>query len=506
MKKLFLFILIISTIIVAVWFKDGYILGYAEDGIIFYHISNYFHQSQYTWMEYPGLGSPSLNLVASKPTLGILSYLQSVGLQGFLIQAGVLWFLLVSSGIGICLLVRELFPTLPNKYILLSVLFYWFNPISMVDVWNRFLLNYIFFFAILPIGSYFYIKGLKNGRYRWILIFNILLIFYSYAFSYVAFSILFWIWLILVTFFYILFNKDWRIRIFSIKYFLLTLVLFSLVNSWWVLPIVKVNISGGSNPTADLFAKQNNLSILEALSKSIGNLKDIFKLTNISFLSSDSLNWVKIYYSPILYIIGYALVAAVLLFIIKKKNKGAFLLGSLFLISIFLSKGNSPPFGEIYSFIFNNILIFQVFRNPFEKFGFILALSTGMIIGASIYELTYQNKGGIKQFIFPFYFIAIFFYLGFPLYSGLVLTNKFPPTNNYSIGFKVKVPNYYKEADDWLVSRGNNFRYIGFPIKYEGITYNWEKGYAGVELPVALFSTPGIIHTTTVPYFYSISP
>lgn len=507
MWKIIAFIILVASLLIVIWFREGLILGTAEDGLIFYNLSNYYHQSEYTWMEYPGLGSPSLNLTAGKPTYYLLSSAQALGIPGFIIQGVVMWFLLISAALGVYLIVKELFPKLPLKYILLSILFYWFNPISLVDVWNRFLLNYIFFFALLPICSFFYIKGLRSRKYYFILALNICLIIYSYAFSYIAFTILFFIWLFLITFFYFLLNKNWQIRIFALKYLFLTLLVFSIANSWWVLPSLKLYFSGGSSPTANLFLKQNSPEILKALSKSLGSLTGIFKLINTSFLSSDSLGWVKLYYSPLLYIIQYFFVGIILLFIIKfRKDLIVLFLGSLFLTIVFLSKGINPPFGEIYGLIFKKVLILQVFRNPFEKFGFLLSLVASLLLGPSIYEWIKDTLNKFEKFIYQAFLFSILLFLGLPFFTGLILTNKFPPTDNYSIGYKVKVPEYYTKVNYWLVNRGNNFRYIGFPIKDEGVTYNWEKGYAGVELPVALFSNSGLLHTTSVPFFNQIIP
>ncbi len=507
MKRLAAVILIIASALVISWFKDGYILGVAEDGLIFHNLSNYFHQAQYTWMEYPGLGSPSLTLIAGKPTYFLLSYLQNSGIPGFLVQAGVMWFLLVSAGLGAYLLIRELFPRLPNKYLLLGILFYWFNPISLTDVWNRFLLNYIFFFALLPLATYLYIKGLRTKRFIWAFLLNISLIFYSYAFSYIAFTLLFWIWLFLLTSYYGLFARNRELTIFSIKYFFLNLVFFGLVNSWWILPLVFLNISGGASPTANLFLNQNNTGLLDALSKSVGNLTGVFKLSNASFLSSDSPDWAKEYSFPLLLLLMYAITGTVIYFLIRlRKDPTVLFLGSLFLTALFLSKGNNPPFGEIYNFIYNKIIFLQVFRNPFEKFGYLLALTSTLLLGPAIYELISQTKGIFKKLLYPFFFTIIFFYLGYPLFTGLAFTNKFPPTNNYSIGYKVRVPDYYNEVNNFLIGQGNHFRYIGLPIKDEGITYNWEKGYAGAELTVPLFSNSGILLNTSTPFFNQVVP
>ena len=120
MKKIIFFILIAATVLVSIWFKDGYILGTAEDGLIFYNIANYLPESKYAWMEHPGLGRVTISLTAARPTYETLTFLHYLGLPNFLIQALVLWFILVSAGIGICLIVKEFFPNLPNKYIILS--------------------------------------------------------------------------------------------------------------------------------------------------------------------------------------------------------------------------------------------------------------------------------------------------------------------------------------------------------------------------------------------------
>lgn len=511
MLRSIILILILALILVTLWFKDGYILGSSEDGLIFHNISRYFHQAQFTWMDYPGLGSPSLSLPAGKPIYFLLSFFQDLGIPGFIIQATVFWFILVSGGIGIFLLSRELFPKLPIKYTIFSFLFYWFNPISLAYLLNRDLLYYIFFFALLPLATFFYIKGLRKGKYFWSLALNAVLVFYSYAFSYIAFTILFWLWLSLVTFYYILLFEK---KIFALKYFLLTLALFVISNCWWILPLVSLKTLGGVDPIANVVqTQQNSVGTLNALSKRIGNLNGIFKLINSSFLEQDSLNWMKLYYSPILFIIEYFIVCSILFFVIKfRKDRVVLFFGSLFLSSVFLAKGNTPPFGEIYEIIFKKFLILQVFRNPFEKFSFLLSLTASILVGPSIYELigTLQNKlqlpSLLKKIIYIFVFPVIILYLGFPLYSSLVFTNKFPPTNDYSIGYKVKVPNYYKEVDEWLSSQGNNFRYIGLPIKDETVTYKWEKGYRGAELTVPLFSTSGILLTTSTPYFNQIVP
>lgn len=502
--KILSVICLLATILVIVWFRGGYLLGASEDGLIFYNLSNYFHQAQYAWMEYPGLGSPSSTLIAGKPTYFFLSFLQGLGVPGFLLQAGVFNFLLISAGFGVYLLVSELFPKLPKKYIFFSIFFYWFNPLALHTLLSRSLLNYLFFYSVLPMVSYFYIKGLRSRKYLWVLWLNLSLLLYSYIFSYVAFTVLLWFWLFLITVYFVFFFHH---KVFAVKYFGLSLAIFIICNLWWILPLIVLNTSGGARDSSQAFLQQSNVDTLTAISKSIGNLNGIFKLINSSFISSNSLDWAKLYFSPVLFIIQYFFIGTVLFFIIKKRRVPEVLfMGSLFLTVIFLAKGNNPPFGEIYNFLFKNIPILQIFRNPFEKFGFLISLVTSILIGPSIYFLFYRLNNNLRKLCYFLTAVCLFVYLGFPLYSGLALTNTFPPTNDYSIGYRVKVPGYYKDLNGWLNSKGDNFRSLGFPIAPEGVTYKWEKGYTGLELPVALFDSKAILLNTSTPFFDKIIP
>lgn len=505
--KTIIFILVAAAILVSIWFKDGYILGTAEDSLIFYNISRFLPESQFAWMEHPGLGRVTINLTAARPTYEALAFLQRLGLPNFLIQALTLWIILISAGLGVYLIVREFFPQLQNKYIFISVMFYWFNPISLVNVWNRFLSDYIFSFGLLPLISFAFIRGLRTRNYLWSFLLVLILPFYSFAFTYIAFDILLWIIFFILTLLFFLTNREFNTRVFYIKYFFLTFLLFIFTNIWWIGQMISLNIFRNLDSSVLNFDTLGNLGTLDALSKKMGNLSDIFRLINASFLNENSLRWVKAFSSLPFIIIEYLITALIFYSIIKNIKKTSILiLGGLFFVSVYLAKGTNPPFGELYKLIFTNVPYLQVFRNPFEKAGFILALSASLLIGFSVFNFVQQIPKKFVNFVYFAFLGFIMIVWGFPFYTGLVFTSPEPPTNRIGVGYQVKVPSYYHEADQWLNSQGNNFRFIGFPLGDEGITYNWEKGYSGVELSSALFSNPGILHKTAVPYFTDLVP
>lgn len=507
MKKIILLIVLLATFLVVIWYRDGLIMGTAEDNLLFYDVSHFLSESQFAWMEHPGLGRVTINLTAARPTYEALTFLHKAGVQNFLIQAIVLWLILVSAGLGVYLTVKEFFPKLQDKYILLSVLFYWFNPLSLVDVWNRFLSNYLFSFGLLPIATYLFVRGLSRKNYFWAFVLVLVLPIYGFAFTYLAFDILLWMYLSFITFLFTL--TRWRLtaRLFYIKFFLLTLFLFLVTNCWWIGQVFSLNLYKNIYSSVLNFNASDNLSTLEALSGKMGNLSDIFRFINASFINERSLLWVKILNSFPFMVLQYLIIIVVLYSIVRYiKNRSVFVLGALVLISIFLAKGTNPPFGDLYKYLFSKILLLQVFRNPFEKASFILSLSVSLLVGFSLSHLTSEMPRKLGGLIYIGFLGFIILIWGFPFYTGLVFTSPEPPANDYKIGYKVQVPAYYKTADQWLSNHEGNFRFVGFPLGGEGITYNWVKGYAGVELSSAFFANPGILYSTAVPYFNTLVP
>ncbi len=503
-KLIYLLIFAGAIILVFSWFKDGYMLSYAESSLPFYNLQLFFNQTAFAWSEYPGLGNVSLIITASKPTYFFLSMLQQMGISGVILQAGVFAFLLFSAGLGITLLTKELFGKLPMRYLILAILFYWFNPLSLVNVWNRFLLNYIFFYGTLPLLCYFFVKGLKSKNYIWSLYLALITVIYSFSFSYLVFTILLWLIFLLFTLFFILI--DTKSKFFYIKFFMLSAGLFGLTNAWWISQLVSLDKTlGFGQGFTDLFSSSGNIGTLDALSKKLGNINDILRLSNGSFIQAK--NPFLTLVEPVSKLFSLSFIG-VIFYVITKKSRDLFFLcyaGILFLI-IFLSKGNNPPLGSIYLFIFERFSVLQIFRNPVEKFSFLLSVVLTPLFVYCLYFLLEKRTKQVQSFFYAIFLLFVILVWGFPFYTGIVFTTNEPPTNDPSIGYRIKIPSYYKQADNWLQEQGNNFRYVGFPFEGEGVTYKWEKGYSGVELSSALFSTPGILFNTSVPFYNKLVP
>jgi hypothetical protein len=90
-----------------------------------------------------------------------------------------------------------------------------------------------------------------------------------------------------------------------------------------------------------------------------------------------------------------------------------------------------------------------------------------------------------------------------PMWTGYVFTSPYVPTNKPEIGYYVKVPNYYSDANNWINQinqRNQSFRLMVLPFDGEGITYNWTYGYSGVEFSNSLFERPAVSITSGITF------
>lgn len=486
-------IFIIPLILTCIWFNGGYIMGTGESALPFYNLYEYEEITRYSWNP-DGLGSANGITVAGWPFYFLGKQLINIGLSEVFIEVALFYVLFVTAGFSICLLIKQMFPKLDNVFVLSGMFFYWFNPFATINVWNRFLYNYMVFWALLPFALFLFIKGLNKRSYVYAIFTSLSTVVFSYALTSIPFNIILWLVFIYTAGFF-LYIKRLTLG-FTVKYLIITAVTYFLFNFWWVGQFVTSIFASSFAVGFNSFSTVGNLSSLRTISEKHGDILNLIALLPGDFGAS----WMHYYNPPIFY--GFILFFSfVLLFTIKKiKIWQVLYFGGLYFLSIFLMKGAGPPFGELFSWFFSNISAFQVFRNPFEKFGFILSLSYSVLFGFAIAEFTKIIKSekvkNIFLIIVSFYTII---FLGYPFWTKKVFTSN--DTQGKTRSYEVKVPEYYKEANKWLQEHSDNSRFISLPIGGEGMTYTWDKPYSGVELSATLFNTPNISFNTTTPYF-----
>lgn len=495
-------IIFVVTSLVFFWFKEGLLIGNAESGLPFYNLSKQVQLFSRAWTD-TNVGYNTALLTGTIPTYYFLSLFESIGMLSFIVEALFFWLVLTIACISIFFLTKELFPELSNKIAVLAPFFYIFNTYSMSQIWNRFLTNHMVALAALPLLIYLYILALKRRKYLYSLLMAAVSTLFAFAFSSISTNLILWGMLTFVTIFYTLTSKDFKEALFYPKAFIIAIIAFSAVNLWWIGPLIELNFSKTQFSAISNFLSQGNLDTLYIESQLLGSYVDTTRFIHSPFFTQGQ-DWAKFFSNPFLVLLEFVITGIILLsLIIYHRKKAVLMLGILFLIGLFLVKGSNPPFGQIFELLFIKFPILQVFRNPFEKLGLILIL-TGSILfakGASgVFEFL-QKKIKIGNFFYLITFLIIVFVFGKPFWSSEIFSSNESIPKENAKSYKIEVPNYYQDANDWLNNDKGTFRFVSLPLRGEGISYNWEKPYIGVDLSFTLFDVPNISNNTTIPYY-----
>ncbi|KKQ75703.1 MAG: hypothetical protein US96_C0006G0015 [Candidatus Woesebacteria bacterium GW2011_GWB1_38_5b] len=494
LKNHYFWIFFIPFVLVVIWFADGMMMATAESGFPFYNLKYMQEISSHSWTS-TNLGNAMGIRVASFPTYTTMAFVERLGVPGHVIQAGFFYFIFVSSGLGINLFAKTLFPLLQKRFFLAAVLFYWFNAISIVSVWNRFLNNYMFFWALLPVCVALFVKGFVDKNYKYAVLSSLSTVVFSYALTSPVFSILLWALLTYLLIFSVLTKREIK---FYFRFYLLAIVSFVLFNFWWLSSFFVFLFSADFAVSAtDFLSSKGNLFTLHAISLSSGSFTNTLRLKEYTFFNTEGPPWAKIYSLLPIESIEFYVIGVLLYTVYKFRRKfSVLLLGSVFVFTLFLVKGNQDPFGEVFEFFFSRSLVLQGFRNSFEKFGFVLPLAIAPLIA---FTLSIKQKSYFKLAV-----LFIVFCYSIPFLNMKVFAF-YRERLDKLISYRVEVPGEYPILNDWLKKNIAEHRFISLPLSGEGITYDWgEHGYTGVELSNTLYEVPNISYNTTIPFYADV--
>lgn len=526
-------IFLLPLILITIWFSNGHFLASGEAAIPFATLSRHVELTQNAWSEY-ALGNYPGFISASYPTYYSFNFLSELGIPGFILEAIFFYIIFVVAGLSIYCLVGEIFSSVENIFKLSAVFFYWFNPFSLVNIWNRFLYNHMVFFAYYPLMIFLLIRGIRKNDYKFAYFMGLVSLLFSYASTSPALDFLLWFTIGIIVIFKFIWEKNIKKRIFIILFSLLTLIIYCLFNLWWISQMFSYTSSSQfAKTTNTFFNSTENIDTLQNISNRLGNMTDVFRLMHHDFFQSTNNGWADFYnrgLSQLFELTCIFLIFLAVSFNLMKKN--VILVTFFVFLGWFLMKGAMPPFENIFIAFFINFPIIQFFRNPFEKIGFIVPIFLSILIAFSfdwyfriinnnkvvkilrhnsIYFSNVQKKISIyndsfllvKNIFIFFIIIASTFFYAVPFLTGKVFT--YQNNSDQYISYEVDIPEFYKQADNWLLNQSGMFRLLVLPIGNEGISYNWSKPFSGVESTNTLLHIPAISYNTTIPYYNDIS-
>jgi hypothetical protein len=393
-KQLSPFVYILLSFVVNIfWFKEGEILAGAELGLTFYDYKKLFHLSRYLWQDNVFAGSSIPSFMFYLPLSYFGSLLQSCGLSSFSIQRLLYFLLFAINGIGMYFLVLYFLKGRKERYLcaFIAGLFYMFNAFSMISVYNRFILTHFFVLAFLPLALLFYARLLHEGKVLYFYLQLLIFVAFSCIFAFPSNNLII-IFLFGSYFLFFVFNNRREKRKCYQAFFNSFLLIAVLIigNLWWLISYYK-----STGFYAQLVTTENNIISLKGVSQYF-TLPAVIQGVNLSVINNPDY-WGDIYATLFFNILGFVPFSVVIMTIyIKFKDKIVCYFGLLTLITLFVMKGSNPPFGVFIIWLFKLSVIFQVFRNPYEKFGLLWPLSYSFLFGYGLGYFYYWMKEKVR--------------------------------------------------------------------------------------------------------------
>lgn len=466
--------LMVSLLIVLIWFRDGHIFAGGDVGFQTFNPERILENARFVWWDSTAPGAPLPQNLTAIPLQFILFLFQSVGFSPLYVQATFFFVLLFAMGFGMYLFLEQRFENRTKIYPFIGGVFYMFNPFMMIQVWHRFIHTTIILAAVLPFFAIFWNKWIKEGSIKYLLFFLITNILAVYIYGTYAYIVTVWIFLLLLT---ITALVPWQNRrnLFKVSArFLFGFTVWIFVNGWWLVPVTKISpaILSEVHKTEDSILTLIGISSYAVLPYTLQLVNPFYPFYQAEFGES--------YKSPLLQVLPWIFVGVIMIgFMQSFKTRNFALYGIFYLISIFLAKGAAPPLGFLYIFGFQNIFALGVLRNPFEKTGLILVFFATVLFVLGLQRI--KNKLILMVILIT---VLIF---SWPMILGKVF-------GSISARGDVEVPQSYRLADTWLRKQGVegilDGNILHLPLtRGESVRYDWDFGYNGLESSDQFFTS-----------------
>lgn len=473
-----------AGLISQVWFKkDSLLIG--VDTFIPINLKNFLNEYFYIWSWKSGVGFSDINKLPFLFPLGFFLKLYEISPLPFspiIFQRLLTYLLLTGSGFSAYYLFKACFPEASSFSRLLVAFLYIFNFYTMFIF---FALPYplLFSFAFFPFVFSLYVRWVENRKS---LIYPIALalawtILLTPSYMTPPYLLIhFFILLIYSAFRVLLDDKEKREQILTLVRFNgIFLVLWVLVNSFWLLPLVfafKKQLSAFSVPGAssvELFSL-NSAPILDAF-----RLRGYFGFTS-SYKDSPFYLWFKLYENPLFEILSFITpILAFSLLLLKNKNKNKLFFISFTLLFIFLVKGINPPFGFFNKLIFFFPPLTVIFRSVYQRFTGYISLGMALLVGCAFDGLSktkYFKRKKIKLTFFLSFLILICGIYVLPIWNGKLFSTE----GSIAPSMHVRIPPYYFEVAKWFDDQELNFNVFLLPFNRLGLyVESWNEGKDG---------------------------
>jgi hypothetical protein len=487
------------------WFRGNFLISYADFDFPLSGTTRNFSDYVLVWSERFPPGAAVPQSLAQLPYHVMIVAGTLVGMPIAVVEMLILYFLFVGAGLSMYYLMRVIGASRPSS--LIASAFYMFNSYGAVLIWANPTVE-IFLYAFLPLVFALFIIGLRGGPLlKQSLIFGISTLAISTAFVTLTYAVIVWLFLGLFFVGYLLRKlllSDMKAVFRACKFAICAIFAWFLVNAWWLINASILSQQLGLSNAARAAVGISNLSQLQ-LSSTKSTILSVLGLQGVWSIYSGykgdpyysfSLLYSSLWLNVLVLILPGMAFAALL---IRRKSPLIAFFSLAAILSVFVVKGLNPPFESVYENVFLANPLLQAFREPYTKFGFLIALSYSVLIGETFGYVVYRTIHRVPRLhvrlprilgvgLVCFLIIGV---LPWPLWTGDVVY----PGGHVIPSARVSVPGYYQDADSWLASQPQDFRLYPWPFPKLGYNaFNWSSGFVGVDPSTWLLSKPVVTY------------
>lgn len=379
-------ILAVSTTLTLIWFRQGLMILYGEGGFSQFNPIRAAETFGYAWSSNFGTGTVLPHTFSSLLFNELMAIAQKIQFSPVLREEISFFITLLFSGASMYYLASNVLKLKNLRFgALVSALFYMLNPYTMITIWKRLSFPQIYLLPAFPLVLAFYIKGLQDKKIIPYLLLSVLVTFlFSYGFGQPAFVITFLLTLIVYTLFYAVTNIKKQSRVvYAGKFSSIFILLFIFLNGFWLWPFM-----ASSEEISAILSQPSNLADLTTNSRYLDLLYITRLVVSDAHPYSPTFLWSPAYASTPFLIVSFLIPAisfSAILF--RPRDRSVLFFTILALVGLYLAKGEAPPLGEGFRWLFTQIPYMQVLRGPFEKTGLMIASSYSFLFGVGLTSL-----------------------------------------------------------------------------------------------------------------------
>jgi len=458
------------------WYRSPNSLALGHDMGFPIEPKSHFVDRLFTWTERLGLGADQQISVGAFFIHGLEAFLSNLGLSIFTVQKAVFIFWVIAPALAFYFLLKTVFEKKeywPMR--VFGILFYAINHFFL-QAWSIAERTKFSMAVALPLSLAFYIKYQQGKLSMLTASFLIALSFFFFngggtppllGPAILAFLV--------AGVFFVFWDKESKLSSLArqIKFLLVLLVVFVVLNAYWVFPLANLYANSYNQGLQAAGGIDGIINWVNAISAN-ANIVNLIRLQGIpDWYDNVNHSYASVFLeNKFLVLTSYAfpLMAFSAPLLAKKRERRRILLFGFFAFAALVFAGGSKgPLGGSYNHFVRLIPGFAVFRTPIYKFGLLLWLSYAVLVSFSLNKIYNRLPSLLGVGLISVVFFAYLFY-NFPYFSGTFFDYLAEP---YST--RIELPSYVLKLHDSLEKLGDG-KILVLPPQEKDLKadrYNW---------------------------------